>query len=154
MKIGPVLFTFMLASDLLVEAYRINVPKYQSNSGLLPRRKKKKPPEPLGKPVDGWPKYFHEPGGNDLANHYDSRYEHGILSYEEKQDTQVHMMRAYLDFFKKNNMETWLAHGTLLGWWWNGKVRHLGRDCRPETHVGDRCFHGIGMWTHRFLGLH
>lgn len=119
MRIPPVLLALALLSDLLVEAFLINPPNHQSNSGLLPRRKKKKPPNT---PADGWAKYFHEPGGTDLSNHYDSRYEHGILSYEEKQDSQVHMMRAYLDFFKKNNIETWLAHGTLLGWWWNGKV--------------------------------
>ena len=155
MKIGPVLFTFMLASDLLVEAYRINLPKYQSNSGLLPRRRKKKPPEPPGKPADRWSKYFHEPGGNNLANHYDSRYEHGILSYEEKQDTQVHMMRAYLDFFKKNNMETWLAHGTLLGWWWNGKVRPWAEIVCPrlisgiDASMGLGCGHtGFRAYTH------
>ena len=119
MKLRPLLLTFALVSDLFVEAFFINPSNHQSNSGLLPRRTKKtpKPPE-----RGGWAKYFHEPGGTELANHYDSRYEHGILSYEEKQDSQVHMMRAYLDFFKKNNMETWLAHGTLLGWWWNGKV--------------------------------
>ena len=34
------------------------------------------------------------------------------------------MIRAYLDYFRENNLETWLAHGTLLGWWWNGKVMH------------------------------
>ena len=32
------------------------------------------------------------------------------------------MIRAYLTFFRENNMDTWIAHGTLLGWWWNGKV--------------------------------
>lgn len=120
MRIPPLLLTLALASDLLVETFLINPPTFQSNSALLPRSRKKKPPSKV--PTDGWAKYFHEPGGTDLANHYDSRYEHGVLSYEEKQDTQIHMMRAYLDFFKKNNVETWLAHGTLLGWWWNGKV--------------------------------
>ena len=121
MKLRPLLLTFALVSDLLVEAFSINPSDHQSISGLLPRIRKKKP-KPPQMPADGWAKYFHEPGGTELANHYDSRYEHGILSYEKKQDSQVHMMRAYLDFFKKNNIETWLAHGTLLGWWWNGKV--------------------------------
>ena len=119
MRIQSLLLALALISDLLVEAFLINPPSHQSNSALLPRRRKKKPPNP---PTGGWAKYFHEPGGTELANHYDSRYEHGILSYEDKQNSQVHMMRAYLDFFKKNNLETWLAHGTLLGWWWNGKV--------------------------------
>lgn len=138
MRIRPILLTIALGSGLLVEAFHIDIPNRQSL-----KRKQKKSPET---PSKGWPKYFREPGGTELANHYDSRYEHGILSYEEKQNTQVHMMRAYLDFFKKNSIETWLAHGTLLGWWWNGKVW-----TRPEirqmdeTYVPRRCYHGIGI---------
>ena len=138
MRIRPILLTIALGSGLLVEAFHIKIPNRQSL-----KRKQKKPPKTLS---DVWPKYFREPGGTDLSNHYDSRYEHGVLSYEEKQNTQVHMMRAYLDFFKKNSIETWLAHGTLLGWWWNGKVwpcseiRQMG-----ETYVPRRCYHGIGI---------
>ncbi|CAD6581507.1 MAG: hypothetical protein ASARMPREDX12_001936 [Alectoria sarmentosa] len=141
MRLRPVLLTLALASDLLVDAFLINPPSRQSNSALLPRRRKKKPPKAS---ADGWAKYFHEPGGTSLSNHYDSRYEHGILSYEEKQDSQVHMMRAYLDFFKKNNIETWLAHGTLLGWWWNGKM--LPWDWDIDTQVSGP--------TLMFLGKH
>jgi hypothetical protein len=37
-------------------------------------------------------------------------------------DTQSHMVRAYLAFFREKGMDTWIAHGTLLGWWWNGQV--------------------------------
>lgn len=71
---------------------------------------------------DPYPKYFHEPDGDPLIHHYDSRYLKKQLSYGDKQDTQIHMMRAYLEFFRKNGLETWLAHGTLLGWWWNAKM--------------------------------
>lgn len=67
-------------------------------------------------------KHFHEPGSDDQLGHYDSRYFKGVLSYEDKRDTQVHMVRAYLDTFREKGIETWIAHGTLLGWWWNGKV--------------------------------
>ena len=71
-------------------------------------------------------KYFHEPGGepggNPLGNHYDNRYYHGIQDYDDRRDTQLYMLRAYLTFFRQEGLETWLAHGTLLGWWWNGKV--------------------------------
>ena len=84
-----------------------------------PRRRKR----PGKSRPKGLPKYFHEPGGSELGNHYDSRYEHGIQDYADKKDTQLHMLRAYLTFFHENKIETWLAHGTLLGWWWNGKVR-------------------------------
>lgn len=67
-------------------------------------------------------KYFHEPGGDDILGHYDTRYFHGVVSYEERTDTLTHMIRAYLNTFRELGLETWVAHGTLLGWWWNGKV--------------------------------
>lgn len=69
-------------------------------------------------------KYFHEPGTNDVLGHYDTRFFDGAVSYEEKGNTQYHMIRAYLSTFQDLGLETWIAHGTLLGWWWNSQVRH------------------------------
>jgi len=69
-------------------------------------------------------KYFHEPISHaketdDILGHYDLRYYKGVVEYEKKRETQLHMMRAYLETFAELELETWLAHGTLLGWWWN-----------------------------------
>ncbi|MCJ1229755.1 hypothetical protein MMC12_006425 [Toensbergia leucococca] len=83
-------------------------------------------------------KYFHEPGGSELLSHYDKRYFHEELSYMEKKDTQLHMIRAYLNMSQENGIETWIAHGTLLGWWWNGKVCHPGGNAQ---HAADLSFH-------------
>lgn len=96
-------------------------------------------------------KYFHEPGGSELGNHYDSRYFGGIQTYEEKQDTQIHMIRAYLTFFAEKGVETWLAHGTLLGWWWNGKVCYHGL-CNAVSSNMARCFRGIGILILKYPG--
>lgn len=76
--------------------------------------------------VDGH-KYFHEPGGHepgedDRLGHYDTRYFHGLVSFDERTETLTHMVKAYLTTFQELGLETWIAHGTLLGWWWNGKV--------------------------------
>lgn len=60
-------------------------------------------------------------GGNQLG-HYDRRYFKKIVSDEERTETQLHMVRAYLEWFREKGLDTWIAHGTLLGWWWNGKV--------------------------------
>ena len=73
-------------------------------------------------------KYFHEPasheiGADDRLGHYDSRFFKKQLGEEEKHVSQVHMVRAFLEIFRERGVETWLAHGTLLGWYWNGKVR-------------------------------
>ncbi len=32
------------------------------------------------------------------------------------------MIRAYLSTFRDLHVETWIAQGTLLGWWWNGQI--------------------------------
>ncbi|KAL1969358.1 hypothetical protein VTN77DRAFT_9551 [Rasamsonia byssochlamydoides] len=80
-------------------------------------------------------KYFHEPGYDDILGHYDSRFYHGVVSDAERVDTLRHMIRAYLTFFRENDLETWIAHGSLLGWWWNGKM--LPWDWDIDTQVLD-----------------
>ncbi|KAF2855124.1 hypothetical protein T440DRAFT_386529 [Plenodomus tracheiphilus IPT5] len=87
-------------------------------------------------------KYFHEPGGDINLGHYDARYFHEIVSDEERTDTQSHMIRAYLNFFRENDLDTWIAHGTLLGWWWNGK--RLPWDYDLDTQVADATLHHLG----------
>lgn len=98
-------------------------------------QKKEPPPAPvldgmsyltLDRSLEG--KYFHEPvghekGADDRLGHYDVRYFHGMVSDEERAESLHHMVIAYLDFFRLNKLETWIAHGTLLGWWWNGEVQ-------------------------------
>jgi phosphorylcholine metabolism protein LicD len=49
-------------------------------------------------------------------------YQGETVSYEERTDTLHHMIRAYLSTFRDLHIETWIAHGTLLGWWWNGQI--------------------------------
>jgi len=68
------------------------------------------------------PKYFHEPGMGDLMSHYDARYYKGQVPYDLHRPNLQHLIRSYLTVFRSLGVETWLAHGTLLGWWWNGRI--------------------------------
>ncbi|EEP78779.1 hypothetical protein UREG_03625 [Uncinocarpus reesii 1704] len=70
-------------------------------------------------------KYFHEPGRDDILGHYDLRYFKGVVTYEQRTDTLTHMVAAYLKFFRERGLDTWIAHGTLLGWWWNGRPAEI-----------------------------
>ncbi|KAF2710835.1 hypothetical protein K504DRAFT_429184 [Pleomassaria siparia CBS 279.74] len=88
-------------------------------------------------------KYFHEPGGGHQLGHYDARFFHGIVSDQERHETQLTMIRAYLDYFRENDLDTWLAHGTLLGWWWNGK--RLPWDWDMDTQVSGATLHHLGQ---------
>ncbi|KAK0634523.1 LicD family-domain-containing protein [Bombardia bombarda] len=67
-------------------------------------------------------KYFNEPGTNDETGHYDARYFKGLVEYEQHRPALRLLIRSYLTIFRKLEVETWLAHGTLLGWWWNGRI--------------------------------
>ena len=112
------------------------------NGDDLARRKK-----------DNDPKYFQEPGGDDILGHYDARYFKGKpVTYEERGETLHHMIRAYLTTFRSLGIETWIAHGTLLGWWWNGKI--MPWDWDLDTQVSGATLEYLGknynMTKHSF----
>lgn len=125
-----------LSNSLLLFAFflLIRIAHLQPTSGKLPSSTTTEPsPTPALSHVDR-NKYFHEPGGHepgedDRLGHYDTRYFHGLVSLKERTETLTHMVRAYLTTFQMLGLETWIAHGTLLGWWWNGKV------CKQNTLV-------------------
>lgn len=68
------------------------------------------------------PKYFHESGGTLALLHYDHRYFQGEVGYTEHRYILRDAIRSYLSVMHEHKVETWLAHGTLLGWWWNGQI--------------------------------
>ncbi|EGX93911.1 mannosylphosphate transferase (Mnn4), putative [Cordyceps militaris CM01] len=67
-------------------------------------------------------KYFQEPGGSLARMHYDLRYFKGEAAYDERQIILRDLIRSYLQTMQAMGVETWLAHGTLLGWWWNAHI--------------------------------
>ena len=67
-------------------------------------------------------KYFHEAGGDAELSHYDKRYFKEKVPYEQHRLILELLIKSYLEVFDRINAETWIAHGTLLGWWWNGKI--------------------------------
>ncbi|KAF2742958.1 hypothetical protein M011DRAFT_471846 [Sporormia fimetaria CBS 119925] len=97
-------------------------------------------PEPRRDPKEN--KYFHEPGTDDQLGHYDARFFHGKVTHQERTETQLDMIRAYLKFFQDEGLETWIAHGTLLGWWWNGQ--RLPWDWDMDVQVSDATLRRLG----------
>ncbi|KAL4816297.1 LicD family-domain-containing protein [Aspergillus spinulosporus] len=67
-------------------------------------------------------KYFQEPGNDEIHAHYDSRFYKDPVPKEQRSQVLTHIIHSYFEFFNSHNLETWLAHGTLLGWWWNGRI--------------------------------
>lgn len=81
-------------------------------------------------------KYFREPGGSLARMHYDLRYFKGEVAYNERLIILRSLIRSYLDTMKNNGVETWLAHGTLLGWWWNAQVMPWDYDLDVQVSIG------------------
>ncbi|KAI1825333.1 LicD family-domain-containing protein [Xylaria intraflava] len=87
-------------------------------------------------------KYFHEPGWDAESGHYDARYFRGKVPYEQHRPALRHLIRSYLTTFKELGVETWLAHGSLLGWWWNGRIMPWDYDLDVQVSVATLSFLG------------
>lgn len=64
-------------------------------------------------------KYFYE---SAFSMHYDGRFAAHALNYTEQTKALRDLVRSYLTTFHSLGIETWLMHGTLLGWWWNKQI--------------------------------
>lgn len=76
---------------------------------------------------DDPPKYFNEAKLLEshehkwLGDHYDWRFFNGLTVGNEDQIISLHrLIKNYLNFTKQHGIITWIAHGTLLSWYWNG----------------------------------
>lgn len=65
------------------------------------------------------PKYFHE---STFSSHYDVRFGQAPLLYYDRRSHLSVLIRAYLSTMTEIGAETWLMHGSLLGWYWNRKI--------------------------------
>jgi phosphorylcholine metabolism protein LicD len=69
-----------------------------------------------GDPVD---KYFHESTFNP---HYDGRFADGEVEKSVRLPHLTALIRTFLATMADIGAETWIMHGTLLGWWWNERI--------------------------------
>jgi len=99
-----------------------------------------KPPSPPPLPQEY--KYFHESGISYELSHYDKRFFRGVIPYATHRTVLTHLVRSYLSTFRALHLETWLAHGTLLGWWWNGLT--LPWDFDLDTQVSGETMRILG----------
>lgn len=68
-------------------------------------------------------KYFHEAIVTDdmRGTHYDWRFFKSLDHSDYEKKAILHRLtRAWLRFASTIGIHTWLAHGSLLGWYWNG----------------------------------
>lgn len=86
------------------------------------------------------PKYFHE---SNSCDHCDARYGERPLSQIDRRRGLSALIRAYLSTMEDIGVETWLMHGSLLGWFWNRKIMPWDTDIdvqiteRSMQHLAD-----------------
>nr|OQO17588.1 hypothetical protein B0A51_14939 [Rachicladosporium sp. CCFEE 5018] len=61
-------------------------------------------------------KYFHEAS---FSGHYDGRFAGGKLPYDARREHLTALTHTYFKTMNDIGIETWLMHGSLLGWYWN-----------------------------------
>ncbi|TKA81171.1 hypothetical protein B0A49_01884 [Cryomyces minteri] len=89
-----------------------------------------------GKKGDPPDKYFHE---STFHPHYDGRFADRELSYRERQAHLTALMQTYLSTMNDIGAETWIMHGSLLGWWWNRKIMPWDSDI--DVQMSERSMH-------------
>ncbi|CAG8955697.1 hypothetical protein HYFRA_00010963 [Hymenoscyphus fraxineus] len=72
-----------------------------------------------GREGDPPEKFFHE---SIFHAHYDGRYADHELGYQERKEVLTNLIQTYLTTMADIGVESWIMHGTLLGWWWNRKI--------------------------------
>lgn len=56
---------------------------------------------------------------NETQGHFDHRWYRYTPKYYANQNTLWRLATAWLEYADQHKLDTWLAHGTLLGWYWN-----------------------------------
>ncbi|KAI1139523.1 LicD family-domain-containing protein [Hypoxylon sp. FL0543] len=112
-------------------------------------------PPPSQSEAEQQSKYFHEAGGSLELGHYDARFFRGVVPYESHGPALRHLIRSWLTTARALGVETWLAHGTLLGWWWNGRVMPWDYDLDVQMPTAMLVYLGRHfnrtVWDYRFL---
>ncbi|CCE72748.1 Piso0_000342 [Millerozyma farinosa CBS 7064] len=90
------------------------------------------------------PKYFHEARmvkaemDHGLGAHFDWRFFNGLPSDYQTVSIFMHgLIRAWLAFTGRVKCSTWLAHGSLLSWYWNGVAFPWDYDIDVQMPIAD-----------------
>jgi hypothetical protein len=86
-------------------------------------------------------KFFHE---STFSPHYDGRFSSGELPNHTKNFHLRLMLKAYMDTMQRIGIRTWLMHGCLLGWWWNGRI--MPWDTDVDVMIDERSIQELGTW--------
>ncbi|CEP63164.1 LicD family protein LALA0_S07e03840g [Lachancea lanzarotensis] len=55
-----------------------------------------------------------------MGHHFDSRFFRGMVEHDDMRSRLDAIVRAWLNFVHSNGLSSWLSHGTLYAWMYNG----------------------------------
>ncbi|KAJ3119686.1 hypothetical protein HK098_005232 [Nowakowskiella sp. JEL0407] len=97
-------------------------------------------------------KYFHETPYSLVDTRFAN--EAAFADMDHRRKMLVDVVKAWSDFCMENNLITWMAHGTLLGWFWGQKIFPWDKDLDYQMPLADMIklsyFNGT-KYKHRFL---
>ncbi|KAK0391727.1 hypothetical protein NLU13_1226 [Sarocladium strictum] len=83
------------------------------------------------------PKYFREVLWDQ---HYASRFSKEPLADDARHNALVGLVQSYLYTMNDLKVQTWLMHGTLLGWWWGKHIMPWDPDADFQVTEADMFF--------------
>ncbi|KAF9732416.1 hypothetical protein PMIN02_005757 [Paraphaeosphaeria minitans] len=92
-------------------------------------------------------KYFHE---STFNGHYDGRFADRTLPAESRNEHLRALVRTYLATMHALGAETWIMHGSLLGWWWNRRIMPWDSDI--DVQVSERALAFLA--AHHNMSVH
>ena len=93
-----------------------------------------------------------DPPKPQFHSHYDGRFAERILPNDLRRAHLTDLIRTYLSTMHSIGAETWIMHGSLLGWFWNRKI--MPWDSDVDVQVSERSIAFLAdyhnMTIHRF----
>jgi hypothetical protein len=86
-------------------------------------------------------KYFYE---STFNSHYDGRFASAEVPFRERIWNLRLMLKAYTETMDQIGVQTWIMHGCLLGWWWNGGLMPWDKDL--DFLVEEEGMQELGEW--------
>lgn len=73
-----------------------------------------------------------------LGGHYDWKFFNGLINYTDKTQPALHgLIKAWLRFTNSNDFSAWIAHGSLLSWYWNAEGFPWDNDIDVQMPIED-----------------
>lgn len=83
-------------------------------------------------------KLLNTDSGRVFGDHYDWRFFNGITLHTDAHTIALHrLQKNYLQFCRTHGLVTWIAHGSLLLWYWNGMSFPWDSDIDTQMPIRD-----------------